>query len=150
MLTCAAEQINRVLEGVPAGTERALHLCFGNYGGQTIQKGHYQQLVGFLNLLQVDHVILEFAHRGYAELEYLKELDPRIGVGLGVVDIKALQVEAPDEIARRLQHAEHVLGPGRVRYIHPDCGMWMLPRNVADGKLRALKEGRDLYAGGAQ
>jgi 5-methyltetrahydropteroyltriglutamate--homocysteine methyltransferase len=35
----AAEAINRVLDGVPAGAERALHLCFGNYGGQTIQKG---------------------------------------------------------------------------------------------------------------
>jgi 5-methyltetrahydropteroyltriglutamate--homocysteine methyltransferase len=145
----AAELINVVLEGVPEGTERALHLCFGNYGGQTIQKGHYQQLVGFLNLLHVDHVVLEFARRGYAELEYLSDLDPRIGVGLGVVDIKDLQVEPPDEIARRLERAEKTLGPGRVRYVNPDCGMWMLPRNVADGKLRALGQGRDRYAGRA-
>jgi len=143
----AAEQINVVLEGIPNGTERALHLCFGNYGGQTIQRGHYEQLVGFLNLLKIDHVVLEFARRGYAELECLKALDPRIGVGLGVVDIKDLQVEAPDEIARRLEHATRTLGPGRVRYIHPDCGMWMLPRNVADAKLRALVAGRDLFAG---
>ncbi len=33
----AARGINRVLEGV-AG-EKAVHLCFGNYGGQTIQRG---------------------------------------------------------------------------------------------------------------
>src|SRR5688500_13483487 len=118
----AAEQINVVLEGIPEGTERALHLCFGNYGGQTIQRGHYQQLVGFLNLLKVDHVVLEFARRGYAELEYLKALDSRIGVGLGVIDIKDLQVEAPDEIARRLENAERTLGPGRVTYLNPDCG----------------------------
>jgi 5-methyltetrahydropteroyltriglutamate--homocysteine methyltransferase len=64
-----------------------------------------------------------------------------------VVDIKDLQVESPDEIARRLEHAEKVLGPGRVRYANPDCGMWMLPRNVADGKLRALSQGRDRYLG---
>lgn len=143
----AAEAINIVLDGVPAGRERALHLCFGNYGGQTVQKGHYQQLVAFLNRLHVDHVVLEFARRGYAELEYIKDLDPRIGVGLGVVDVKDLQIESPDLIARRLDHAEQVLGPGRVRYIHPDCGLWMLPRSVADGKLRALARGRDLYAG---
>jgi 5-methyltetrahydropteroyltriglutamate--homocysteine methyltransferase len=145
----AAEQIDVVLDGIPEGTERALHLCFGNYGGQTIQRGHYQQLVGFLNRLRVDHVVLEFARRGYAELEYLEELNPRIGVGLGVIDIKDLQVEAPDEVARRLEHAERVLGPGRVRYAHPDCGMWMLPRSVADAKLRALAEGRDRYLGSA-
>jgi 5-methyltetrahydropteroyltriglutamate--homocysteine methyltransferase len=152
----AAAAINVVLDGIPTspgapdgpgGRERELHLCFGNYGGQTIQRGHYQQLVAFLNLLHVDHVVLEFARRGYAELEYLKELDPRIGVGLGVIDIKDLQVESSDAVARRLAHAEQVLGPGRVRYANPDCGMWMLPRTVADGKLRALAEGRDTYLG---
>ena len=141
----AAELINVVLDGIPACTERALHLCFGNYGGQTIQRGHYEQLVGFLNRLKVGHVVLEFARRGYAELDCLKELDPRIGVGLGVVDIKDLQVESPDEIARRLEHADHVLGPGRVQYVHPDCGLWMLPRSVADAKLRSLSQGRDLF-----
>ncbi|MDQ3701990.1 MAG: cobalamin-independent methionine synthase II family protein [Chloroflexota bacterium] len=145
----AAEAINVVLDGVPPERERALHLCFGNYGGQTIQRGHYQQLVGFLNRLHVGHVVLEFARRGYAELEHLKDLDPRIGVGLGVIDIKDLQVETADEVARRLDHAERVLGPGRVRYAHPDCGMWMLPRSVADGKLRALTAGRDRYLGRA-
>jgi 5-methyltetrahydropteroyltriglutamate--homocysteine methyltransferase len=149
----AAAVINAVLDGIPTGPggpggrERALHLCFGNYGGQTIQRGHYQQLVAFLNLLHVDHVVLEFARRGYAELEYLKELDPRIGIGLGVIDIKDLQVESSDAVARRLGHAEQVLGPGRVQYANPDCGLWMLPRTVADGKLRALAEGRDTYLG---
>ncbi|HEX2033676.1 MAG TPA: cobalamin-independent methionine synthase II family protein [Chloroflexota bacterium] len=143
----AAEAINVVLDAIPRGRERALHLCFGNYGGQTIQRGHYQQLVGFLNRLHVDHVVLEFARRGYAELEYLKELDSRIAVGLGVIDIKDLQVEDPDEVARRLEHASRVLGVGRVTYANPDCGMWMLPRSVADAKLRALATGRDLYVG---
>ena len=89
--------------------------------------------MGFLNLLHVNHVVLEFARRGYAEL--------------GMVDIKDLQVEAADEIALWLEHAERTLGPGRVRYANPDCGMWMLPRNVADGKLRALAQGRDRYLG---
>ena len=36
---------------------------------------------------------------------------------------------------------------GRVRYIHPDCGFWMLKRNIADGKIRALVEGRNRYEG---
>lgn len=34
-----------------------------------------------------------------------------------------------------------------VRYIHPDCGFWMLKRTIADGKMRALAAGRDLFAG---
>ena len=40
-----------------------------------------------------------------------------------------------------------MLGRGRVKYIHPDCGFWMLKRNIADGKIRALVSGRDLYEG---
>jgi len=143
----AAAAINLVLDAIPPGRERAVHLCFGNYGGQTIQKGHYQALIGFLNQLHVDHVVLELARRGYAELEYLKEVEPRIGLGIGVIDIKGLQIETADEVARRIERAEQVLGPGRVRYVHPDCGLWMLPRSVADAKLHALVEGRNRYLG---
>jgi hypothetical protein len=50
----------------------------------------------------------------------LKALDPRIGVGLGVVDVKD---------------------------VHLDCGMWMLPRSAANGKLRSLVAGRNLFHG---
>jgi 5-methyltetrahydropteroyltriglutamate--homocysteine methyltransferase len=48
-------------------------------------------------------------------------------------------------IASRIEHAVETLGEGRVRWVHPDCGFWMLPRNVADGKMRALVEGRDRF-----
>ena len=30
------------------------------------------------------------------------------------------------------------LGPGRVGWVHPDCGFWMLKRSVADRKIAAL------------
>jgi len=40
-----------------------VHLCFGNYGGQTIQKGEWGKLIGYLNALHVDHIIMETAHR---------------------------------------------------------------------------------------
>ncbi|MDE0256216.1 MAG: hypothetical protein OYG32_15595, partial [Rhodospirillaceae bacterium] len=69
------------------------------------------------------------------------------GLGLGVVDIKTTEVESADGIARAIERAERLLGEGRVRWIHPDCGFWMLKRPVADAKIRALVEGRDLYEG---
>ena len=40
-----------------------------------------------------------------------------------------------------------MLGLGRVPYIHPDCGFWMLQRSVADGKMRGLVSGRNLFEG---
>lgn len=141
----AAEAINIVLQGVR--TTRAVHLCFGNYGGQTIQKGFYRQLLPFFNTLECDHLVLEFARRGYNELEVLRDLKPSIALGIGVIDIKDNEVESSDEVARRIDHAVEVLGSERIRWVHPDCGFWMLPRIVADRKMRALVLGRDLFEG---
>ncbi|MBL7697152.1 MAG: cobalamin-independent methionine synthase II family protein [Chitinophagaceae bacterium] len=141
----AASAINVMLDAVPKTP--AVHLCFGNYGGQSVQKGTWDKLLSYMNALHADHVVLEFAHRGYGELGYFKDLRPEIGVGLGVVDIKSTEVESPELIAKRLEHAVTVLGENRVRYIHPDCGFWMLKRSIANAKIRALTLGRDLFEG---
>ncbi|MGD2157639.1 MAG: cobalamin-independent methionine synthase II family protein [Anaerolineales bacterium] len=141
----AHEPINHVLSAVSG--EKALHLCFGNYGGQSIQKGFWRDMLGFLNRLDVDHLVLEFARRGYGELEVFKELREDIVLGIGVVDIKDNQVESAERIAERIEGAVAALGAERVKWVHPDCGFWMLPRSVADGKMTALVEGRDLFLG---
>ena len=143
----AAAAINCVLDAF-AG-RRAVHLCFGNYGGQTIQKGEWRALTDFLNRLHADHLVLEMAHRPATDLDALRDIDPRLRLGIGVVDVKVNHVETPEEIARTLERAESVLGPGRVAWIHPDCGLWMLKRSVADRKIAALAQGRDLYLGRA-
>jgi 5-methyltetrahydropteroyltriglutamate--homocysteine methyltransferase len=141
----AAEAINRLLDAVQGTT--AVHFCFGNYGGQTIQAGTWHALIAFLDTLRTDHLVLELAHRPPSDLEALRELRPDVGIGLGVVDIKVNHVETPDEIASSIERATRVLGPDRVQYVHPDCGFWMLKRSVADRKIAALVKGRDLYLG---
>jgi len=143
----AAAAINKVLAAVPKTAKAAVHLCFGNYGGQSIQKGGWAKLIGYLNALRVDHIVMECAHRPPEELAVFRDLRRDIGFGLGVVDIKRTEIETADEVARRIERAEKVLGRGRVAYVHPDCGFWMLKRNIADGKMRALVAGRDLYEG---
>jgi 5-methyltetrahydropteroyltriglutamate--homocysteine methyltransferase len=92
---------------------------------------------------------MENAHRPAEELAAFRELKPEIGFGLGVVDIKSTVIESADSIARQIERAETMIGAGRVKYIHPDCGFWMLKRSIADGKIRALVEGRNLYEGKA-
>jgi 5-methyltetrahydropteroyltriglutamate--homocysteine methyltransferase len=144
----AAKAINHVLSSVRG--EKAVHLCFGNYGGQTIQKGFFRDLLPFFNALDCNHLILEFARRGYDELTVFRDLKPSVALGIGVVDIKDNETERPEEIARRIEHAVAVLGAERIKWVHPDCGFWMLLRSVADRKLRALVEGRDLYCGQRQ
>tara|TARA_B100001029_G_C15026673_1_gene434069 strand:+ start:215 stop:1219 length:1005 start_codon:yes stop_codon:yes gene_type:complete len=141
----AHEPFNHALSGIRG--EKSLHLCFGNYGGQSIQKGYWKDLMPFLNKLDVDHLVLEFARRGYDELDSFKELKPETKLGVGVVDIKDNEVESTDVIAKRIENAVNVLGMDRIKWVHPDCGFWMLPRSVADRKMAALVAGRDAYLG---
>jgi len=141
----AAEALARVLSAAPSGCERAVHVCFGNYGGQRVQHGTWDALLPYLDALPVDHLVLEAARPEGDPLAAFARIRPGIGIGVGVIDVKDLAVEPPAVVAERIRRAVHALGPDRVRYVHPDCGLWMLPRGVADAKLAALAAGRDLY-----
>jgi 5-methyltetrahydropteroyltriglutamate--homocysteine methyltransferase len=143
--TWAAEAINQVLDGV--GNERAVHICFGNYGGQPNLRGFWRDLLPFVNSLRADHLVLEFARRGYDELSVFADLDPKINLGIGLIDIKDNEVETPELVASRIERVVKTLGAERLKYVHPDCGFWMLQRSVVDRKMRALVEGRDLFEG---
>jgi len=141
----ASQAINRVLAQIKG--EKAVHFCFGNYGGQAIQTGSWRKLLDFLNSLECDHLVLELAHRPDEDLQALAEIDNKIKLGLGVVDIKVNHVESADEIARRIDKAAKVLGEERIGWVHPDCGFWMLKRSIAERKLDALVSGRDKFIG---
>jgi 5-methyltetrahydropteroyltriglutamate--homocysteine methyltransferase len=142
----AAEAINRILDAVPQTP--AVHLCFGNYGGQRIQAGNWARLAKFFDLVRADHIVLELARPGYGDLEILRDINPKLKLGIGVIDIKTTVVEKPDEVAARIQAAADLLGGAeRIAYVHPDCGFWMLARSIADAKIHALVAGRDLFEG---
>ena len=141
----AAEAINRVLDGVL--NQSAVHIFFCNSGGQPMLRGFWRDMIPFLNSLRTDHLVLEFARRGYDELDLFSELDPKISLGIGLIDIKDNEVESPELIASRIEKIVKTLGIDRLQYVHPDCGFWMLQRSVADRKMRALVEGRDMFEG---
>lgn len=145
----AADAINRVLDAAKPPL-KAVHLCFGNFGGQMIQRGHYGRLIEFLGALHCDHLVLETVRRPAEELERLRDVKPPMRFALGVIDVKDLQVESPDDVANRIERLAQLVGSERLAYVSPDCGMRMLPRAVADGKMRALTKGRDLFAGRAK
>ena len=106
----AAAASNVILDAATRAKEKGVHLCFGNYGGQSIQRGERRPLIGFLNRLHCDHLLIELAFRGYSELQYFKdELDPRIGLGLGVIDIKASLVAVYTEQTAPGRKCAHIL-----------------------------------------
>jgi 5-methyltetrahydropteroyltriglutamate--homocysteine methyltransferase len=141
----ALKAINCILDAI--GVSKAVHFCFGNYGGHTIQAGGWKPLIDFLNGLHADHLVLELAHRPDDDLHALKDIGPHLKLGIGVVDVKVNHVETPDQVAARIERATQVIGTGRVGWVHPDCGLWMLKRSVVDRKLEALVKGRDRFLG---
>jgi len=143
-LEWAIEAINIVERAIPGRS--GIHICYGNYGGQIVQKGNYEALLPKLLELEVDQFVLEFARRGYDELAHFAKYDSRIEIGLGVIDIKDLQIETPDGVAKRIETGASIIGAERLAVV-PDCGLWMLPRSVALGKLASLVKGRDMFLG---
>jgi 5-methyltetrahydropteroyltriglutamate--homocysteine methyltransferase len=63
-----------------------------------------------------------------------------------------MTVETPEQVAARIRNALRYAKPEDV-ILAPDCGMKYLPREVADGKLRAMVEAarvlRTEYTGGS-
>ncbi len=61
-------------------------------------------------------------------------------MAVGVVDVRSMMVETPEEIAARIRKVIAVVPPERV-YLTTDCGMKPLARIVAQMKLKALAAG---------
>ena len=133
--------INTLVEGVDA--RFSLHVCYGNRYGKPSWEGSYRYLFPAVLGAKIQQLTLEFARRGGDDLRLFKEFDPPFAVGLGVVDVKAHDVEPAGVVAERIRQALDVLPAERIT-INPDCGLLHLPRDVAFAKLSAMVEGTRL------
>jgi 5-methyltetrahydropteroyltriglutamate--homocysteine methyltransferase len=136
----AVKAINMVYEGVH-GPSRALHVCYGNRYARPVWEGHYEFLFPTILDAEVDQLVLEFARKGYHDLELFKKYPTQLlTLGLGVIDVKNPVPESTDLIVSRVHQALQVLPPDRL-IVNPDCGLRHLPADVARTKLRAMSEG---------
>jgi 5-methyltetrahydropteroyltriglutamate--homocysteine methyltransferase len=130
--------VNAVVEG--ASAQWALHVCYGNRYARPAWEGHYDFLFPSILEARVDQILLEFARKGYDDLDLFKRHPAQLTLGLGVIDVKSEQVESADLVASRIRRALRVLPPERVT-VNPDCGLRHLPPDVARAKLRAMAAG---------
>jgi 5-methyltetrahydropteroyltriglutamate--homocysteine methyltransferase len=139
----AVKAINIVYDGIH-GPSRAVHVCYGNRYARPVWEGHYEFLFPTILDAQVDQLVLEFARKGYDDLELFKRYPtPSLTLGLGVIDVKNPVPEPAELIAARLHQALRVLPPDRLM-INPDCGLRHVPADSARAKLRAMSEGAAL------
>jgi 5-methyltetrahydropteroyltriglutamate--homocysteine methyltransferase len=132
------ESFNRLVDGVEA--KIALHVCYGNYKLKRLFKGEYGQLFPAILDVCADQLSFEFAVSDGVGLELFKQYPTDKEIVVGVIDVKAMDVETPEIVARRIRQALGYI-PAEKMYISPDCGMKFMPRDRAFAKLCAMVAG---------
>jgi 5-methyltetrahydropteroyltriglutamate--homocysteine methyltransferase len=139
--------LHRAIEGLACRT--AVHICYG-YGIKanidwkaTLGREwrQYQRTLPLLARSRIDQVSVECAG-SRVPLELLAQLGDK-DVLVGVIDVTSPAVETPAEVAATIRGALAHVPPARL-YPCTNCGMVVLPRDVARGKLEALGAGARL------
>ena len=124
----AVEAVNEAVRGL--NIKVGLHVCYSDY---RILKPYYDKL-------KVSQFALEFANRGFSDLEVIRGLN--VELGFGVVDVHNRFVESPESVEAAILKVLNYVKP-ECLYINPDCGLKLLPRKIAREKLRSIKIGTE-------
>jgi 5-methyltetrahydropteroyltriglutamate--homocysteine methyltransferase len=130
--------LNAALDGVTGTT--AVHICFG-YAAIIHERPEGYSFLPELAGCPVEQVSIETAQSGL-DLGVLADLADKTII-LGVVDLSTPEVETPELVAERTRRAFDWTPPERI-VIATDCGMKYLPRESAEGKMRAMAGGAAL------
>ncbi|HTN27890.1 MAG TPA: uroporphyrinogen decarboxylase family protein [Burkholderiales bacterium] len=126
--------LNRALEGVRGTT--AVHICFG-YAAVIHQKpSGYSFLPEFAGCT-CDQVSIEAA-QPKLDCAVLASLANK-QIMVGCIDLSDMAIETPQAVVERIKRALPFVAKERV-ILAPDCGMKYLPREIAEGKVRAMVE----------
>ncbi|WP_108610649.1 uroporphyrinogen decarboxylase family protein [Aminobacter sp. MSH1] len=127
--------LNRALEGVTGTT--AVHICFG-YAAIIHERPSGYSFLGQLKGCSCKQVSFETAQSKLDCSQIVPIADKQLMVG--VIDLSDMAIETPEQVAERVRRALPYVAKEKV-ILAPDCGMKYLPREVANGKMRAMVEG---------
>jgi 5-methyltetrahydropteroyltriglutamate--homocysteine methyltransferase len=138
------EALHQAIDGLRCTT--AVHICYGygikaNIDWKQTLGGEWRQCERTFPLLaksRIGQVSLECAN-SRVPLELLKLLGDK-DVLAGAVDVATRTIETPEEVAANIRAVMKYVPPERL-FPCTNCGMVVLPREVARGKLRALAAG---------
>jgi 5-methyltetrahydropteroyltriglutamate--homocysteine methyltransferase len=130
--------LNRALEGISGTT--CVHICFG-YAAIIHERPSGYSFLPELAGCSCRQVSVETAQSNLdcSALVPLKDKQ----ILLGAVDLADMNVESAETVAARIRRALPYVAPERI-IVATDCGMKYLPRDVADGKMRAMVAGARL------
>jgi 5-methyltetrahydropteroyltriglutamate--homocysteine methyltransferase len=126
--------VNRALEGIRGTT--ALHICFG-YAAIIHARPSGYSFLPELEQCSCQQVSIETAQSNL-DCKVLEQLSGK-QILVGCLDLSDMNVETPELVQQRVERALPFVRKENV-ILAPDCGMKYLPREVADGKLKAMVE----------
>jgi 5-methyltetrahydropteroyltriglutamate--homocysteine methyltransferase len=126
--------LNAALAGVTGTT--AIHICFG-YAAIIHERPSGYSFLAELAGSPADQISIETAQSGL-DLGVLSDLTDKTII-LGVIDLSDHEIEPATLVADRVRRAFDRVAPERL-VIATDCGMKYLPRESAEGKMRAMAE----------
>ena len=114
--------INAALAGRPDGLRVTTHMCRGNYRSSWAASGSYDFVAEALfSELQVDGFFLEYDDARSGGFEPLRFVPDDKTVVLGLVTTKRPQLEAKDDLKRRIDEASRFV-PLEQLALSPQCG----------------------------
>jgi 5-methyltetrahydropteroyltriglutamate--homocysteine methyltransferase len=130
--------LNKALEGIAGVT--AVHICFGYAAIIHTRPSGYSFLPELQNCT-CRQISIETAQSNL-DCSVLTALAGKT-IMLGVIDLSDMQVETPSVVAARIRRALPFMKAENI-IVCTDCGMKYLPRQVADGKMKAMVAGADI------
>jgi len=127
--------LNRALEGITGTT--IVHICFG-YAAIIHERPSGYSFLPELADCRCNQISIETAQSNL-DCSVLTKL-PNKQILLGTIDLSDMSVESAETVAGRIRRALHFVKPENI-LVATDCGMKYLPREVANGKMRAMVEG---------
>ncbi|WP_336022757.1 methionine synthase [Halobellus salinisoli] len=119
--------LDRIAADIPDDVRLGIHVCYGDYSRI------YPEILEY----PVDEVDVELANTDYNQLDVFTEPEFTKDFALGVVDAHDTTVESVEEIKRNIERGLEVVPPERLT-VSPDCGLKLLPREVAYRKMENL------------
>ncbi len=129
---------NKTVEGLEA--KIALHICFGNNQGRPAMKRTYRPLFPGILEVKAEQIALEFSNREMSEVELWSEFGGERELAAGVIDVKSMYLETPEDVAERIRIVLQHVEPEKL-YLTCDCGFSASSRGLARAKLHALVAG---------
>jgi len=127
--------LNHALEGITGTT--IVHICFG-YAAIIHERPSGYSFLPELADCRCKQISIETAQSNL-DCSVLAKLAGK-QILLGAIDLSDMKVEAPATVAARIRRALPFVAAENI-LVATDCGMKYLPREVANGKMRAMVEG---------